>query len=103
VKVRTFSNVILKGSLAIHEYRKSNNNKGDDRMKKHPWGIALVLMALLLSAPVVFAWNTAGDDERDDVNAMLIQPFINYNLPDGWYLVSAPIITANWGTDNDNT
>ena len=28
------------------------------------------------------------------MNALLVQPFINYNLKDGWYLVSAPIITA---------
>jgi hypothetical protein len=27
---------------------------------------------------------------------MLVQPFINYNFPDGTYLTSAPIITANW-------
>ncbi len=32
----------------------------------------------------------------DDVNQMLTQPLINYNLEKGWYLVSAPIITANW-------
>ena len=33
---------------------------------------------------------------------MLIQPFVNYNLPHGWYLVSAPIITANWEEHNGN-
>jgi len=27
---------------------------------------------------------------------LLIQPFINYNMEDGWYLVSSPIIAANW-------
>lgn len=27
---------------------------------------------------------------------MLVQPFINYNLPGGWYLTSSPIITADW-------
>jgi hypothetical protein len=30
------------------------------------------------------------------VSAFLLQPFINYNLPHGWYLVTSPIITANW-------
>jgi hypothetical protein len=25
-----------------------------------------------------------------------LQPFINYNLPDGWYLASSPVITSNW-------
>ena len=27
------------------------------------------------------------------------QPFVNYNLSDGWYLTSAPIITADWEAD----
>ena len=26
----------------------------------------------------------------------LIQPFINYNFSDGWYVTTSPIITANW-------
>ena len=38
----------------------------------------------------------AGDPLRQDVNAFLAQPFINYNMADGWYLTSAPIITADW-------
>ena len=33
---------------------------------------------------------------------MLVQYFINYNLPDGWYLTSAPIITANWKAESGN-
>ena len=32
---------------------------------------------------------------------MLLQPFLNYNLPGGVYLTSAPIITANWKADSD--
>ena len=31
-----------------------------------------------------------------DVNQMLLQYFINYNLKKGWYLAWQPIITANW-------
>ncbi len=38
----------------------------------------------------------AGPDSRSDVSELLLQPFVNYNLADGWYLVSAPIITAKW-------
>lgn len=41
-------------------------------------------------------WSFAGDDDRPDVNQMLIQYFINYNFEGGWYLASAPINTANW-------
>jgi hypothetical protein len=29
-------------------------------------------------------WSFAGDDGRQDVSQLLIQPFVNYNLPDGW-------------------
>ena len=31
-----------------------------------------------------------------------VQPFVNYNLDDGWYLVSAPVITANWEQDDSD-
>jgi hypothetical protein len=40
-------------------------------------------------------WSFAGWGDHD-VNAMLIQPFLNYNLPKGWYLSTAPIMTANF-------
>jgi hypothetical protein len=33
-------------------------------------------------------------------NKFFLNYFINYNFPK-WYLVSAPIITANWNVDND--
>jgi hypothetical protein len=46
-------------------------------------------------------WSFAGWGGQE-VNAMLIQPFVNYNLAHGWYLTSAPIITANWKADSDN-
>ncbi|HEX5397951.1 MAG TPA: porin family protein, partial [Verrucomicrobiae bacterium] len=46
-------------------------------------------------------WSFAGWGDHY-VSAFLAQPFVNYNLPDGWYLVSAPIITANWAADADN-
>ena len=47
-------------------------------------------------------WSFAGDDGRRDVSQMLIQPLVNYNLPGGWFLVSAPIITANWEASSDD-
>jgi hypothetical protein len=42
----------------------------------------------------------AGPRERPAVNQMLLQPFVNYNLPHKWYLTSSPIITANWKLDD---
>jgi hypothetical protein len=41
-------------------------------------------------------WSFAGESNRPTVNQFLAQYFINYNLSNGWYLTTAPIITANW-------
>ena len=35
-------------------------------------------------------WSFAGDEDRANVNAMTLQPFLNYNLPKGWYLKDEP-------------
>ena len=45
-------------------------------------------------------WSFTGDTE---VNLFTWQYFVNYNLDDGLYLTSAPLITANWEADSDNT
>jgi hypothetical protein len=39
-------------------------------------------------------WAVGGPSQN--VNQTLLQPFVNYNFPSGWYLVSSPIMTANW-------
>ena len=81
----------------------------DDRLGADKWGAGPAAVVLKMKDPWVFGilgqniWSFAGDSDRGDVNQMLIQYFINYNLPDGWYLSSAPIITANWEADSDNT
>ena len=41
-------------------------------------------------------WSFAGDDNRTDVNQSLIEPFANYNLDKGWFLITDLIITSNW-------
>ena len=41
-------------------------------------------------------WSFAGDDDRNDVNQTLIEPFVTYNLDKGWYVTSDLVITANW-------
>lgn len=39
---------------------------------------------------------------ESDQSALTIQPFINYNLPDGYYLSSSPKVTANWQASSGN-
>jgi hypothetical protein len=80
----------------------------DDRLGSEKWSAGPSLVALLLTKQVVTGflvnnlWSFAGDDNRADVNAMTLQPFFNYNLPEGWYLTTSPIITANWEADSEN-
>ena len=48
------------------------------------------------------AWSFAGESERDNVNHMLLNLFVVYQLGEGWYLNSAPIITADWTADSED-
>jgi hypothetical protein len=57
-----------------------------------PWSIALLVRQI---------WSFAGKSDRQDVSQFVIQPFINYNLNDGWYLVSEPAFIANWEAHDD--
>jgi hypothetical protein len=45
-------------------------------------------------------WSFAGKEEREDVNHMLFNLFIVRQMGDGWYLNTAPIITADWTADS---
>jgi hypothetical protein len=47
-------------------------------------------------------WSFAGDADRDSINQLFLQPFVSYNLPDGWFLTTAPQVTANWRAAADN-
>lgn len=41
-------------------------------------------------------WSVAGHEDRQDVNQMFFQYFINYNLKKGYYLTTAPDNTFDW-------
>jgi hypothetical protein len=42
-------------------------------------------------------WSFAGTGARKDVNQLMLRGAIRRELPNNWYFVSAPLITANWG------
>lgn len=78
----------------------------DDSLGAGKWAAGPAAVALTISGPWVVGalanniWSFAGDEDREPVSQMLVQPFVNYNLPDGWYLTTAPVITANWEADS---
>ena len=47
-------------------------------------------------------FNSDGTVNKPPVNQFLLQWFVNYNLKKGWYLKTAPIVTANWRAPSDS-
>jgi len=68
----------------------------DDALGSDKWsgGIAAVGLAMpgnwVVGSLVSNIWSIGGSG-KNDVNLFTWQYFINYNLPNGWYLTSAPI------------
>lgn len=68
------------------------------------WGLgpSFVVLKLEKGDPWVYGvlvnniWSLSGDKRGGSYNNGLIQPFVNYNFPGGFYLTSAPIATVNW-------
>lgn len=76
-----------------------------DQLGSGKWSGGPTVVGLYMTGPWVVGvlannlWSFAGESGRESVNQFLAQPFINYNLPQGWYIGSSPIITANWKAD----
>jgi hypothetical protein len=70
------------------------------------WSIGPGLVALTqpgkwtLGILVNNVWSFAGQSSRKDVNQMLFQYFINYNLQKGWYITWQSTLTADWEQTN---
>jgi hypothetical protein len=67
------------------------------------WGFGPSLVALRITKKMVYGLvmnNVWSVDEDNSLNLFYLQYFINYNLPDGLYLTSAPIITSNWNAES---
>ena len=71
------------------------------------WGIGPSAVALKISEKWVYGslishvWSFAGSGDTN-VNLSTCQYFINYNIANGWYLTSSPVMTANWDAESDS-
>jgi hypothetical protein len=80
----------------------------DDALGNDKWSVGPSVVVLTMPGKWVIGslvsnvWSVGGSGEQD-VNFFTWQYFVNYNLDNGWYLTSAPIITANWEENSDNT
>lgn len=83
------------------------NSGPDNRFGSDNWSAGPAFVALQMKGPWVYGglvsqlWSYHGDDA--EVNQTSIQPFLNYNMKDGWYLSASPVITANWSADSSET
>src|ERR1039458_2858476 len=78
---------------------------GQGKLSIGPSVVVLIQPAhFTIGALVNNYWSVAGHSDRDKpaVNQFLLQWFVNYNMKKGWYLKTAPIITANWRGGNNN-
>jgi hypothetical protein len=83
----------------------------NDSLGTKKWGAGPAFVALKMEGKWVYGsllmhvWSFAGAGQSegiDKVNMTTFQPFVNYNLDDGWFVASVPLITANWEADHDN-
>jgi hypothetical protein len=72
------------------------------RLGTEKWSVGPTAVLLAQPKPWTYGvlasnvWSFAGKDARESVNLLTLQYFVNYNLPRGWYLTSAPILSSNW-------
>lgn len=81
----------------------TNEVTGTRKWAAGPSAVALTSQGpWVLGALVQQTWSFAGNSDRRNLSQALVQPFLNYNLPNGWYLSSSPIITADWQAPSGN-
>jgi hypothetical protein len=78
----------------------------DKTLGSNVWGAGPTAAIVYMKGPWVAGalannvWSLGGTQGLGGTryNTFLVQPFANYNFGGGWYVGSAPIITANWLT-----
>lgn len=74
----------------------------DPRLGTGKWSVGPAATVLVNSGPWIYGglmgqvWSIAGDAQRPAVSQFVAQPLIHYNLARGWFLISSPVISANW-------
>jgi hypothetical protein len=73
---------------------------GPDRWSAGPSVVALAMPGKwVIGGLMSNVWSFAGSGDKD-TSFFTFQYFINYNIANGWYLTSAPIITADWEAES---
>ncbi len=72
------------------------NMLGSGKWSAGPDAVVLIMPGKwVIGALGTQLWSFAGMPNRPNVTSSLVQPFVNYNLKDGWAISTAPIMTVN--------
>ncbi|MCU0888479.1 MAG: hypothetical protein MUC64_10795 [Rubritepida sp.] len=82
----------------------------DPSLGSNVWGMGVTGVLVSMHGPWVAGalvnniWSLGGRTGRGATryNTALIQPFVNYNFGEGWYVGTSPVITANWRETGNN-
>ena len=72
----------------------THHGLGINRMGGGPAAAALTINGPWVMG--ILAHNVWAGSGNARVNEMTLSPFVNYNVKDGWYFVSSPVLTSNW-------
>ena len=97
------TNGLMMGFGPVVELPTGGSIRGSQKWSAGPSFVALVQPGdWTIGGLINNAWSFAGNSDRDDVNHMLVNLFVVRQLGGGWYVNSAPIITADWTADSEN-
>ncbi len=82
----------------------------DDLLKTKQWGAGPAFVGLAMEGNwtygilVMNVWSFGVDSEigGKKIDFLQMQPFVNYNMDDGWFLTTVPFITAKWDEEPKN-
>jgi hypothetical protein len=95
---KTKPNALIWGVGPIFQFPTASPGAlGAGKWAAGPNAVALIMPGHIVAGILLSQiWSYAGQVNRPNVNAALMQPFFNYNLKGGWAISTSPIVTANW-------
>lgn len=79
----------------------------DDALGSEKWTAGPAFLFAKVGQPITsgflaqHVWSYAGDDDRGDISATTIQPFVTYLLGGGWSVSALSETTYNWKANED--
>jgi hypothetical protein len=95
---------LIWGAGAIVQMPTDTDDLGNKNWGMGPTGVVLHLKhgdPWVYGVLVNNVWSFTNGNRGGSYNNGLMQPFVNYNFNEGFYLTSAPIVTVDWKADSN--